>query len=134
MMSQSVPHQKHTPFNPSGTDLTATNVEDAIKEVNGSDTNADDVVYDNTESGLVSNNVQNAIDELAEGGVEIPYFDTQAEADAAIVNGDLDEGDYYAVGEDSLYHMEYDAENETLIVSDSLISYDSETETITFNI
>lgn len=67
-------------------------------------------------------------------GVEIPYYDTQAEADAAIANGDLDDGDYYAVGEDSLYHMEYDAENETLIVSDSLISYDSETETVTFNI
>lgn len=31
------PDAKHTPFNPSGTDLTSTNVEDAIKEVNESE-------------------------------------------------------------------------------------------------
>lgn len=108
-----------------------------IERKDGAPGPAGSIAYDNSDSGLDATNVQDAIDELAEGGgsgVEIPYYDTQAEADAAIANGDLDDGDYYAVGEDSLYHMEYDAENETLIVSDSLISYDSETETVTFNI
>lgn len=64
------------------------------------------------------------------GGAEIPYFATQELADAAILAGDLKEGDYYAVGNDSLYDMEYDAENELLVVSDDLVDYDAETETL----
>lgn len=64
------------------------------------------------------------------GGAEIPYYATQELADAAILAGDLKEGDYYAVGNDSLYDMEYDAENELLVVSDDLVDYDAETETL----
>lgn len=39
---------KHTPFNPSGTDLTATNVEDAIKEVNESGGSGGHTIIDST--------------------------------------------------------------------------------------
>lgn len=45
--------------------LTATNVQDAIDEVNGKD--AGDIAYDNTTSGLTATDVQNAIDEIAGG-------------------------------------------------------------------
>ena len=50
--------------------LTATNVQDAIDEVNAKipqsgSVDADDVTYDNTSSGLTATNVQDAIDELA---------------------------------------------------------------------
>ena len=57
-------------FDPTGTSLQSTNVEDAIKEVaSGAVTpEADDVVYDNTTSGLSATNVQAAIDELASAG------------------------------------------------------------------
>ena len=57
-------------FDPTGTSLQSTNVEDAIKEVaSGAVTpEADDVVYDNTSSGLTATNVQDAIDEIASGG------------------------------------------------------------------
>ena len=57
-------------FDPTGTTLVATNVEDAIKEVAGGAVTpeADDVAYDNTTSGLSATNVQDAIDELASAG------------------------------------------------------------------
>lgn len=51
------------------TDLTTTDkstVVNAINEVNGKD--AGDIAYDNTGSGLTATNVQNAIDEVAQGG------------------------------------------------------------------
>lgn len=51
------------------TDLTTTDkstVVNAINEVNGKD--AGDIAYDNTGSGLVATNVQDAIDEVAQGG------------------------------------------------------------------
>lgn len=52
--------------------LTATNVQDAIDEVNskipqGGAVQADDVAYDNTSSGLTATNVQDAIDEVSAG-------------------------------------------------------------------
>ena len=57
-------------FDPTGTSLVATNVEDAIKEVAGGAVTpeADDVAYNNTTSGLTATNVQSAIDELASTG------------------------------------------------------------------
>ena len=58
-------------FDPTGTSLVATNVEDAIKEVAsgvGVTVEADDVTYVNTTSGLTATNVQDAIDELASAG------------------------------------------------------------------
>ena len=58
-------------FDPTGTSLVATNVEDAIKEVasaSPASVDADDVTYDNTTSGLSATNVQDAIDELASAG------------------------------------------------------------------
>ena len=51
------------------TDLTTTDkstVVNAINEVNGKD--AGDIAYDNTGSGLTATNVQDAIDEVAQGG------------------------------------------------------------------
>ena len=51
------------------TDLTTTDkstVVNAINEVNGKD--AEDIAYDNTGSGLTATNVQDAIDEVAQGG------------------------------------------------------------------
>lgn len=51
------------------TDLTTTDkstVVNAINEINGKD--AGDIAYDNTGSGLTATNVQDAIDEVAQGG------------------------------------------------------------------
>lgn len=51
------------------TDLTTTDkstIVNAINEVNGKD--AGDIAYDNTGSGLTATNVQDAIDEVAQGG------------------------------------------------------------------
>lgn len=42
--------------------MTATNVQDAIDELNSKD--AGDIFYDNTSSGITATNVQNAIDEV----------------------------------------------------------------------
>lgn len=53
--------------------LTATNVQDALDEINGKipqggSVDAEDVSYDNTTSGLTATDVQSAIDELAQSG------------------------------------------------------------------
>ena len=63
------------------TDLTTTDkstVVNAINEVNGKD--AGDIAYDNTGSGLTATNVQDAIDEVAQGGGGAGYtvIDTAA--------------------------------------------------------
>ena len=81
--------------------LTATNVQDAIDEINGKipqggSVDADDVTYDNTSSGLTATNVQDAIDELAQGG-SLPYtvvksdasVSSAVEASGAIVGGEV---------------------------------------------
>lgn len=51
--------------------LTATDVQDAIDEINSKD--AGDISYDNTSSGLTATNVQDAIDEVAQGGGSTGY-------------------------------------------------------------
>ena len=72
-------------FDPTGTSLQSTNVEDAIKEVAsgvGVTVEADDVTYDNTTSGLSATNVQDAIDEIASsGGAEHGIYELWANAD-----------------------------------------------------
>lgn len=65
-------------FNKTGTDLNATNVQDAIEEVNakipqGGSVDADDVTYDNTSSGLTATNVQAAIDEVALANADLNF-------------------------------------------------------------
>lgn len=63
------PEASSVTFDKTGTNLTATNVQAAIVEVNakipqGGAVEADDVKYDNTSSGLTATNVQDAIDEV----------------------------------------------------------------------
>lgn len=60
--------------------------------------NAEDIAYDNSESGLEANTMQTVIDE--------------------IVN--------------DMLHIEYDSEDEALIIPDNMMSYDAENEEITF--
>ena len=63
------PEASSVTFNKTGTDLSSTNVQQAIVEVNakipqGGTVEADDVAYSNTSSGLTATNVQDAIDEV----------------------------------------------------------------------
>lgn len=65
---------------------TAQNCVDAINEVlaelpSGGGTSADDVTYDNTDSGLTATNVQDAIDEVK---ADIPVVPTRYDADAIV--------------------------------------------------
>lgn len=73
------PEASSVTFDKTGTDLNATNVQDAIEEVNakipqGGAVEADDVIYDNTSSGLTATNVQAAIDEV-EGKISSQLLD-----------------------------------------------------------
>ena len=73
------PEASSVTFDKTGTDLNATNVQDAIEEVNakipqGGAVEADDVVYDNTSSGLTATDVQAAIDEV-EGKISSMVID-----------------------------------------------------------
>lgn len=71
----SMPTASDVSFDTTGTQITATNVQDAIEELAqsiGSNVDADDVSYSNASSRLAATNVQDAIDELAQG-IGAPY-------------------------------------------------------------
>ena len=71
----SAPDASDVSYDNTGSGLTATDVQDAIDEVNGkfNSLDASDISYDNTGSGLTATDIQNAIDELAQGLTPTPF-------------------------------------------------------------
>ena len=62
------------------------NSDGSLTKIAGGAAEAANIAYDNTDSGLIASNVQDAIDEIAEGGVQSDWTEADSTSDAYILH------------------------------------------------